>query len=565
MCRKKILLVENEMIIALDESARITRLGYEVLSVNSGEAAVKSALGDATILLILMDIDLGEGIDGPEAARRILTKRDLPIVFLTSHSEREMVEKVRGITRYGYVLKNSGDFVLQSSIEMAFELFEASEKIRERDAAIQQSEILYRSVVTAMAEGVELRAANGEVVAVNPAAERIIGRSAEEMQGRIPDEKQWMAIHEDGRPCPIADHPALATLQSGKPLSNVVIGLGRTDGAIVWVSINTQPLFSPGESKPYSVVATFRDITEQRQAEKALELEEYLMQALMNNSPDYIYFKDRESRFIRASKALAQSFGLDDPGLLTGKRDFDFFTEEHARQAYDDEQAIIRSGQALSKEEKETRTGRPNAWVVSDKLPLRGKRGEIIGTFGISRDITDRKHAEERIEFQARLYATLSRINRTIIHTKERIELFEKICDAAVVTGKFRMAWIGLLDEAGVKIVRVAQAEHDADYLAHRSEIISEIPLTHNPIGSAIHSGKVVLYEDPADTGRKTNGGGDYRSTAAIPFGKPGCCAGVLNIYATEIGFFSQEERNLLEEIGLDISFALEKMELARG
>ena len=72
----------------------------------------------------------------------------------------------------------------------------------------------------------------------------------------------------------------------------------------------------------------------------------------MDNLPDHIYFKDRESRFIRINKALAEFLGLNDPAQAVGKTDFDFFTGEHAQQAYDDEQNIIRTGQMLSLEEK---------------------------------------------------------------------------------------------------------------------------------------------------------------------------------------------------------------------
>lgn len=127
---KKILLVEDEAIVAMAEAHIIRSFGYELVSAFRGEQAVALATRDEQIDLILMDIDLGHGIDGTQAARLILQQRNLPIVFLTSHSEREMVEKVRDITRYGYVIKNSGDFVLQSSIEMAFELFEAHERTR---------------------------------------------------------------------------------------------------------------------------------------------------------------------------------------------------------------------------------------------------------------------------------------------------------------------------------------------------------------------------------------------------------------------------------------------------
>jgi PAS domain S-box-containing protein len=144
-------------------------------------------------------------------------------------------------------------------------------------------------------------------------------------------------------------------------------------------------------------LSTARDITERKLAEEELAEEQYLMNALMNNIPDNIYFKDRASRFIRISKAQAQMFGLSDPEQAVGKTDFDFFTEEHARQAYDDEQTIIRTGNPLIKEEKETWANRPDTWALTTKMPLSDKEGSIIGTFGISIDITERKHAEEAL------------------------------------------------------------------------------------------------------------------------------------------------------------------------
>ncbi len=127
---KTILLVEDEPITAMAEEEMIRLFGYEVITAHNGKKAIEIACTNDAISLILMDIDLGEGIDGPQAAQHILEMRNLPIVFLTSHSESEMVEKVRGITRYGYVIKNSGDFVLQTSIEMAFELFDAHHDLR---------------------------------------------------------------------------------------------------------------------------------------------------------------------------------------------------------------------------------------------------------------------------------------------------------------------------------------------------------------------------------------------------------------------------------------------------
>jgi PAS domain S-box-containing protein len=144
-------------------------------------------------------------------------------------------------------------------------------------------------------------------------------------------------------------------------------------------------------------VWSFRDVTERKRTEAALLEERYLLNALLNNVPDYIYFKDLDSRFIRTSKAHARAFGLSSPAQAVGKSDFDFFTEEHARAAYEDEQQIIHTGQPFSKVERETWADRPDTWVMTTKMPLRDQNGKIIGTIGISKDITERKLAEDAL------------------------------------------------------------------------------------------------------------------------------------------------------------------------
>jgi PAS domain S-box-containing protein len=135
-----------------------------------------------------------------------------------------------------------------------------------------------------------------------------------------------------------------------------------------------------------------------QRAEEALVQERYLLHTLMDNLPDNIYFKDGASRFLRINKALTNYFGHSDPAQAIGRTDFDFFTEEYARSAYADEQEIIRTGQPLvGKEEKETWLDGRVRWVSTTKMPFRDKDGKIIGTFGIAREITKVKLAEEAL------------------------------------------------------------------------------------------------------------------------------------------------------------------------
>lgn len=128
-----ILLVEDERIVALAEERTLREAGYEVVCARTGEQAVDLAAERSDLDLVLMDIDLGDGIDGTQATKQILEHRELPVVFLTSHAEKAMVEKVKNITSYGYVLKSTGDFVLLEAINMALSLFESHRRLATRE------------------------------------------------------------------------------------------------------------------------------------------------------------------------------------------------------------------------------------------------------------------------------------------------------------------------------------------------------------------------------------------------------------------------------------------------
>ncbi|HVZ63609.1 MAG TPA: PAS domain S-box protein [Lacunisphaera sp.] len=157
---------------------------------------------------------------------------------------------------------------------------------------------------------------------------------------------------------------------------------------------------------PVSIQRIVREAEEQRERrriEDALAEQQYYLLMLMENLPDHVYFKDLESRFISSSKSFLQRHGLT-PVELRGKTDFDLFDAAHAQRARADELEIIRTGRGkLEYEEREIRRDGSVAWVLTSKLPMRDAAGKVIGTFGISRDITARKLDEERIREQAEI------------------------------------------------------------------------------------------------------------------------------------------------------------------
>ena len=132
-----ILLVEDDAILALSEMRQLKKEGYEVLHSDSGENSIQVVRELAgAIDLILMDVDLGDGIDGTVAAQEILKEFSIPVVFLSSHTEPEIVEKTEKITSYGYVVKNTGATVLNTSIKMAFKLFQAHKDLEKHKSEI---------------------------------------------------------------------------------------------------------------------------------------------------------------------------------------------------------------------------------------------------------------------------------------------------------------------------------------------------------------------------------------------------------------------------------------------
>ncbi|MDZ8183580.1 MAG: diguanylate cyclase [Nostoc sp. ChiSLP02] len=139
------------------------------------------------------------------------------------------------------------------------------------ETALKESEERYRSVITTLAEGIVLQKADGEITACNDSAQRILGLTTDQMMGLTSIDPRWQAIHEDGSAFPGETHPTIVTLRTGQPQFNVVMGVYKPDSSLSWISINSQPLFKPDESKPYAVVTSFTDITPCKQAQLTLQ------------------------------------------------------------------------------------------------------------------------------------------------------------------------------------------------------------------------------------------------------------------------------------------------------
>ena len=169
------------------------------------------------------------------------------------------------------------------------------------------------------------------------------------------------------------------------------------NGQRLWIERIKGPL-RDATANTIGVQILFWDVTKRKEAEDALAQERFLLNTLLDNVPDAIYFKDRDSRFFRASRSLAEKFGMNGVEEALGRSDADIFTEEHARRAREDEVKIMESDQPLVAQiEKETWPDRDDTWCSTTKMPLRDPSGSIVGTFGITRDITELKRTEREL------------------------------------------------------------------------------------------------------------------------------------------------------------------------
>lgn len=268
---------------------------------------------------------------------------------------------------------------------------------RQLEAALRESEQRYRSMVAAMAEGIVMQNQDGHIDWCNASACRILGLTQAQVLGRTSLDLRWRAIHEDGSPFPGETHPAMVTLRTGCASENVVMGVHRPDGSLVWISINTQPIME-GEGEQLSgVVASFRDITVQKQAEEHSRQSEAFVTSVLEHLPHMVFVKEAsELRFVRLNKAGEVLLGRG-KGELLGKTDYDIFPKLHADFFTSKDREVLANGSLLDITEETIQTARGPRILHTKKLPILGVEGTPRYLLGISEDITEQKQTEEHL------------------------------------------------------------------------------------------------------------------------------------------------------------------------
>ncbi len=264
MNETSILIVEDEAIVAADLAQRVAQFGYKVVGTAARGAVAVTLTRELRPDLILMDIHLTGSLDGIETAEQIRLEFDVPIIFLTAHSDNATLERAKLSGPSGYILKPFQTRELEISIQMGLHKHKTEE-------ALRKSEERHRLLSETMLQGVLHQDATGRIIAMNPAAERILGKTCEQLRGsRSPHEAQ-NTLREDGTPFLGADHPSMVALRTGQSSRNTIMRIfnpQRNEGR--WISIDSVPVCPPGHAKPTEVYTVFEDITERKQAEEQI-------------------------------------------------------------------------------------------------------------------------------------------------------------------------------------------------------------------------------------------------------------------------------------------------------
>ncbi|MFP4619446.1 MAG: PAS domain S-box protein [Spirochaetaceae bacterium] len=417
---KKILLVEDEALIALSESKMLDKNGYEVVTVENGEKAVAAVEEDRDIDLILMDIDLGEGMDGTEAAEIILNRHDLPIAFLSSHTEAEVVEKTEGITSYGYIVKNSGETVLLASIKMAFRLFEAHRELKEQKVHLNDALIKYEHSAEQLAAKNEelnryftssldlLCIANtrGEFVRLNPEWERVLGYPLEYLEGT----SLLDYVHHEDREATLE---VLSQLNRQKDVNSFENRFICRDGSYRWIEWRSKPI---GDM----IYAAARDITRRKNAKQALQESEEKYYSLFDQAVEGVYLHDLEGNIIDVNQAVCGQTGYSREELLRLSV-FDIHTAENSKRnlSQGETKRIWRDAREGERFFFDVEHRRKNGTIFPVRVstgPVSYGENKVI--MAIAEDISERKKAEQELRSKEEsLRITLNSIGDAVIAT----------------------------------------------------------------------------------------------------------------------------------------------------
>ena len=279
------------------------------------------------------------------------------------------------------------------------------------EEALRKSEKKYRTLFETESQGVVYQNARGEIISANPSAERILGLTLDQLQGRTSIDPRWQSLREDGSIFPGEEHPSMVALRTGREVRDVVMGVfNPRKGSHTWIVINAIPQFRSGEDKPYQVYTTFDDITERKLTEGALRASEEKYRQLVDLAQEGILMTDADAviRFVNPRMSDMLGYRVDE---MVGKPVFQFMNEqaaELARRKIEERRRGLTGRYDLDFLRKDGTLARTYMGVT----PVQDKDGDYSGSLAVVTDMTDRMRYEEALEVANQKLNLLGQVTR---------------------------------------------------------------------------------------------------------------------------------------------------------
>jgi len=431
-------------------------------------------------------------------------------------------------------------------------LFQDITERKQVEESLHTSEERFRRFTEATSEGLVFHEQGG-IVDVNPAAVTLFGfSSTAELIGKnllefiVPESRELV----------------LNKMQSETVLPYEIQGI-HNDGSTFPIETSTRA-YKVGDN--IIRASSIKDITERKQADQALRENQRLLQLVMDNIPQAVFWKDKNLTYMGANQAFAEDAGLNSGQDLVGKHDFDMPWKEQAELYRADDQRVLDIGETkLNYEEQQTGPTGQITWVRTNKIPMRDANGQIFAVLGMYEDITERKNMEKQIQtvFERRGYQVQisTEISQEIAAASEIGDLFSRVVTLTKERLGYYHTQLLRYDATQDAVVLISgYGETGKKMLAEGHQM----PLGSGLIGTAAASGETILRSTlTEDLDWQPNPLlPDTKGEIAVPIKLGEQVLGVLDVQSNQIGALTEDDRLLLEGLCGQIAVAMEQTRL---